>query len=98
MPRHKKENGLYEGKKTAGQVLREIREEVGIGQCALARRTKVSQQHICAIENGVQSPSFNVVRRITIALGVSLEYLSKRMGKPVMGDLASVDGRAKKTG
>ena len=53
----------------------EIREQAGFTQSALARAVGTSQSAISQIEAGERNPSYEMLRQIADALGVSVAYL-----------------------
>jgi HTH-type transcriptional repressor of puuD len=58
-----------------GQRVAEIREQVGQSQSALARAIGISQSAISQIESGERNPSYDMLRQIAKALGVSIPHL-----------------------
>jgi transcriptional regulator with XRE-family HTH domain len=58
-----------------GPRIAQIREDAGLSQSALARAIKTSQSAISAIEAGDRNPSYEMLRQIAEALGVSAAYL-----------------------
>ena len=61
-----------------GNLLRAIREEVGLSQENLALKAGLHRNYIGILERGEQNPSLLVMLKISKALGVSLaELLSK---------------------
>lgn len=61
-----------------GQRLQEIRTDAGLTQTALARALNTSQSAISQMENGEREPSFDMLRRLAKALGVSPAHLLGR--------------------
>lgn len=57
------------------QALKSYRERTGMTQAELAKRCAVSQPTICDIENGRQSPSVEVLKRISKVTGLSADKL-----------------------
>ena len=55
--------------------LKREREDQGITQAALARKSSVSQQAISAIEAGVRSPTEETMQMLSDALGCTLSYM-----------------------
>jgi transcriptional regulator with XRE-family HTH domain len=55
--------------------LQMIRADAGLSQSALARAVDTSQSAISQIENGERQPSFDMLRRLAKALGVSPAHL-----------------------
>jgi transcriptional regulator with XRE-family HTH domain len=58
-----------------GKRIEEIREQAGLSQSALARAIGTSQSAISQIEAGDRNPSFDMLRQIAKALGVSVPHL-----------------------
>lgn len=58
-----------------GNRIEEIREQVGLSQSALARAVGISQSAISQIEAGERNPSFDMLRSLAKALGVSVPHL-----------------------
>jgi transcriptional regulator with XRE-family HTH domain len=58
-----------------GNRIAEIREAAGLSQSALARGIGTSQSAISQIEAGERNPSFEMLRQISKALGVSVPHL-----------------------
>jgi transcriptional regulator with XRE-family HTH domain len=58
-----------------GKRIAEIREQAGLTQSALARTIGTSQSAISAIEAGDRNPSYEMLRQIADALGVTTAYL-----------------------
>lgn len=58
-----------------GKRIEEIREQLGLSQSALARGIGTSQSAISQIEAGERNPSFDMLRQIAKALGVSVPHL-----------------------
>ncbi len=57
------------------QALKSYRERKGMTQAELARLIDVSQPTICDIENGRQSPSVEVLKRLAKVTGLSADKL-----------------------
>jgi transcriptional regulator with XRE-family HTH domain len=60
-----------------GQAVQALRKEAGIDQLALAERSRLPEPLIAEIESGEADPVWGDVRRVAMALGVSLEQLSE---------------------
>lgn len=58
-----------------GKRIAEIREQTGLTQSGLARDIGISQSAISQIEAGERNPSFDMLRQIAKALGVSVPHL-----------------------
>jgi HTH-type transcriptional regulator/antitoxin HipB len=69
-----------------GEVLRDLREEAGISQSALAERAGVSASHLSQLEASLRAdPRWGTITALTLALGVSLDELGRRCGLPFNG-------------
>jgi transcriptional regulator with XRE-family HTH domain len=58
-----------------GKRIAEIREQSKLTQSALARAVGISQSAISAIEAGDRNPSYDMLRQVADALGVTPAYL-----------------------
>lgn len=58
-----------------GKHLQQIRTDAGLSQTALARQVETSQSAVSQMEAGERQPSFNMLRRLAKALGVSPAHL-----------------------
>ncbi len=67
---HEPQSGL-------GRAVRALREEAGIDQATLAERADLPEALILEVESGGADPLWGDVRRIALALDVSLERLSE---------------------
>ncbi len=64
--------------KTFGRVLKELREEKGMGQQELGDYSDVDRSFISRIERGVGAPSIKIVYEICSILGIKpSEFLQK---------------------
>lgn len=61
---------------TVGQRIREIREEQGLSQNALAKKAGISQAGLSAIESTTKSPSIEILGKIADALKTSVASLT----------------------
>ncbi len=61
-----------------GQALRALREEAGVSQDELHRRSGVAQSHIAACETGRRSPGYDTISRLAAALGIPLSAIVSR--------------------
>ena len=59
-----------------GKRIAEIREHGGLSQSALARAIGTSQSAISQIEAGERNPSYDMLRQIASAMGVTPAYLA----------------------
>jgi transcriptional regulator with XRE-family HTH domain len=67
---------------TFGERLRQLREVAGLSQNELARRAKVPQPVISAVEGGMQDTvTLDTAARLADALGVTLDLLAGRTGR-----------------
>jgi transcriptional regulator with XRE-family HTH domain len=55
--------------------LRKLREAKGMTQTALAKKARLSREHLNRLEAGRYDPAVGVVQRLAKALGVSLMEL-----------------------
>jgi len=60
---------------TFGEKLVKLRKNKGWSQSELARQIGVHVGHISRIEHGKAAPSIEVLKKATLALGVSADYL-----------------------
>jgi transcriptional regulator with XRE-family HTH domain len=58
-----------------GKRIAEIREQAGLSQSGLARSIGSSQSAISQIEAGDRNPSYDMLRQVADALGVSVPHL-----------------------
>jgi len=58
-----------------GSRLAEIRSDAGFSQSSLAAAVGTSQSAISQLESGERQPSFDMLRRLANALGVSTSHL-----------------------
>jgi len=68
-----------------GRTLRRLRTEAELNQAELADKAGISQSAVSQIEKGERAPSFDVLRRLATALGLSTAEL---LG-PEKGDAAT---------
>ena len=55
--------------------LGQLRDANGMSQAALAKKARISREHLSRLEAGRYDPSVGVVQRLAKALGVSLTEL-----------------------
>jgi transcriptional regulator with XRE-family HTH domain len=60
-----------------GRAVRTLREKAEIDRATLAERAELPESLIAEIESGKADPAWGDVRRVAVALGVSLERLSE---------------------
>jgi len=58
-----------------GPRIAEIREQAGLSQSALARAAGTAQSAISQIEAGERNPTYEMLRQLAKALGVSVPHL-----------------------
>lgn len=61
-----------------GKAIHEVRRERGLTQEELASRAEVHETYISFLESGRRNPTWGVVRRISLALGVPLPEMAQR--------------------
>ena len=68
-----------------GSLLRSLRQQAGLSQAELARRSGTSQPAVARLESGEASPSLATLTRLAAAAGfaVSLEAVPKQPPDPV---------------
>ncbi|EHK6028314.1 helix-turn-helix domain-containing protein [Vibrio alginolyticus] len=60
---------------TFNVILKNIREKKGLKQAELARISGIAASSILHFENGRSKPSMDNLKKLSIALGVSIDYL-----------------------
>lgn len=60
-----------------GERLRQLREEKGMSQIALAEKIGVEQPGISLVENGKQEPCLKYIELLALGLGVTLSRMFK---------------------
>ena len=58
-----------------GAYIQTIRKEKGLSQEEVAARSRISVQYLSGVENGHYNPSLKVIRKIALALGVSVKEM-----------------------
>ncbi len=58
-----------------GKRIADVREQAALTQSGLAREMGISQSAVSQIEAGDRNPSYEMLRQIAKALGVSVPYL-----------------------
>jgi transcriptional regulator with XRE-family HTH domain len=58
-----------------GMKLRKLRAQKGMSQTVLAKKARMSREHLSRLESGRYDPSVGMVQRLAKALGVSLTEL-----------------------
>lgn len=61
--------------KRFGERVRQLREQKGVSQVALAEKAGIEQQHLSNVELGNKEPGLRVVEMLATGLGVSLRQL-----------------------
>lgn len=64
-------------KKAFGQRLRELREQKGLSQEALAHDAGLDRTYISGVERGKRNISLENIERLAVALGVKIERFFK---------------------
>ena len=67
----------HEPQRGLGRAVRALREKAGIDQATLAERAELTEALIAEIESGEADPFWGDVRRVALALEISLERLSE---------------------
>lgn len=62
-----------------GKVLRQMREERGLTQEKMAELAEIDRTYIYRLENGLRSPSLDVIFRVADALDVSPAAILERV-------------------
>jgi transcriptional regulator with XRE-family HTH domain len=62
-----------------GCLIREHREQLGLSQRSLARRSGLTQAAISRIERGVSAPNWETVRSLLLAMGYTPELHARRL-------------------
>ena len=60
---------------TFGERLKAIREKAGLTQSQLAERMEVSDNHLSALERDISEPRADMLRKLSVVLGVTTDYL-----------------------
>jgi transcriptional regulator with XRE-family HTH domain len=61
-----------------GKAIRQLREEGGMTQEALAHEAGITVGHMSMIERGHSNPTWATVKAIAVALGASMPTLAQR--------------------
>jgi transcriptional regulator with XRE-family HTH domain len=79
-----------------GARLRRLRQERGLSQSELARRTGAARTYVVAVEQGHHEPSLELLRRFAVALGQPLpEVVRALAGEPFSNPAASLAERVR---
>ncbi|MBM4408918.1 MAG: helix-turn-helix transcriptional regulator [Chloroflexi bacterium] len=62
-------------RRALGAQIRQLREDAGISQAALARAAGLDRAHVCRIESGTAAASLDAYQAIAVALGADLRLL-----------------------
>lgn len=81
MPPAKKPKKANPSHKAFGRAVAEIREEKGLTQAEVAKKTGLHVSYLSGIENGQRNPTWTVLTQIARALGVSVSELAARAEK-----------------
>ena len=73
-----------------GQLLRDRRQQMGLGLNELARRAGVDQAGLARTEHGSKVPSPETLSALAAALGLPLADLYEAAGYPLPGELPSI--------
>ncbi len=73
---------------SAGSLVREARQRVGLTQQELARRSGTSQPALARLEAGIGSPTLSTLQRLTEAAGLRLEI---RLVEPAPAEDALIE-------
>jgi transcriptional regulator with XRE-family HTH domain len=65
--------------KSFGELVAELRREHGLSVYALAQRAGLSDQTVHDLEHSKGQPSFETVRRLAEALGVTLDWITGQL-------------------
>lgn len=58
-----------------GKRIKTLREEKNLSQSGLGKITKINPHHISKYENGVVEPTINNLKKLAVALSVTIDYL-----------------------
>lgn len=61
-----------------GMAIRQLRDEAGLKQIALAKRSGISASWLSRIESGDYDPTWGDMRKVAAGLGVPLEIVVRR--------------------
>ena len=67
-------------------VLKQAREEKGISQAEVARRSGLHRTYVCEVERGTRNPSLQSVIHIAAALDVQVSDLVRRAEQLIRGE------------
>jgi DNA-binding XRE family transcriptional regulator len=73
-------------------VLKMAREEQGLSQMEVARRSGLHRTYVCEVERGTRNPSLQSVIQIAAALDVTVSELIQRAETIMRGDNAHRNG------
>ena len=74
-----------------GNKIRKVRKKRGISQGDLAEMIKVTPAHLSRIEHGKYQPSVEVLRKLSVALQVSADYLLSEEEEGEIKDISIQD-------
>jgi transcriptional regulator with XRE-family HTH domain len=81
---------------TFGERLRSYREEAGLSQYALAKKSGLTKQAVSRLEGGTRHPGWETVQRLVLALGLEFTaFADKAIELPQLGP-ARPRGRPRK--
>jgi transcriptional regulator with XRE-family HTH domain len=79
-----------------GQRLRELREQAGLSQYALAKKAGLTKQALSHLELGVRGPVWETVQRLAMALGLDCRVFADESLELPAEEPARPRGRPKK--
>jgi transcriptional regulator with XRE-family HTH domain len=62
-----------------GALVRELRQELGLSQRALARRAGATQAAVSRIERGLTAPNWETLRALLLAMGYEPDLHARRL-------------------
>lgn len=72
-----------------GEMIHKRRQELGMSQAELARRSGLTAAAISQFEAGTRRPRYDALRKLSRALGVSLDYIAgDKVAKDIQDALA----------
>jgi transcriptional regulator with XRE-family HTH domain len=68
----------YQDQTELAAAIKALREQAGLSQAALGRRSNIDLAEISRLESGRVDPTWGMVRRIAGGLGVTMKELAER--------------------
>ncbi len=68
-----KDKGIQQQLRRLGDEIKQLRLNAGLSQEALAFEAEVDRTYVSQLERGVANPSFNILYRLSKALGTELQ-------------------------